>query len=200
MKFILLMFPFLCVGCASGAPNDLRLESAQVVRLSDVPDAWKSAQRDQTLQKAEIRLLRVSFTSKLDIVEFAKSRTIHISYEAKSCKSGTEIGPVVFGIPYLRVGDKSLETAVYSELPNLEKFRAKDGRISYNVLVPLAHQALGRFAPSFSISDKKSLPFFDPRSLKSGLCIGLTGGAMWMGSSFKSNYVFVPMGSILEQM
>lgn len=200
MKFIAWMFPLLCLGCASGGPKDLRLEATQVVRLSAVPDAWTAAQRNKTLEKDDIKLLKVSFTSKLDIVEFAKLHTVHISYEARSCKSETETGAVVFGIPYVRVGDRSLETAVYFALPNLEKFRAEDGRITYNVLVPLASEALAPFTPNMSGADRKTLPFFDPGSRQSGLCIGLTGGGMWMGSSFKSNLVVVPEGNILEKV
>ena len=201
LKGVIGIFAFGLVGCQSVEPKDLRLESVRIVRLADVPDAWPWAQRRSDTQQEKIMLLNVGFSSKTDIVKFAKKKSFHISYIAGLCSAGTDIvaSEEVFSIPYLRVGDKNLESGLGYVHQNLEAARRKDGRLLYEVFVPVADAELKRvYGKGLSIAGKRAVPLFDYFTTRKDLCIQLVGGAMWSGGSFSSNVIRIPHETVVR--
>jgi hypothetical protein len=182
-------------------PKDLRLESVRIVRLADVPDVWPWAQRRSDTQQEKIMLLNVGFSSATDIVKFANEKSFHISYIAGLCSAGTDIvtSEKVFAIPYLRIDGKNLESGLGYAPQDLEAVRRKDGRLLYEVLVPIADAGLKRvYGKGTSIGGKQAVPLFDYSTTRKDLCIQLVGGAMWSGGSFSSNVVRIPHETVVR--
>lgn len=201
LKGLLGTVAFGLVGCQSVEPKDLRVESVRIVRLADVPDAWPGVQQKNDTLQEKIMMLNVGFSSKTDIVKVAKEKSFHISYIAGLCAAGIDkvAGEEVFSIPYLRIGGKNLETGLGYADQDLEAVRRQDGRLLYEVFVPLAGAELKRvYGNGISIAGKSVVPLFEYSMTNKDLCIQLVGGAMWTGGSFSSNVIRVPHATVVR--
>ncbi|MDM5177715.1 hypothetical protein PO883_10980 [Massilia sp. DJPM01] len=197
MRYVLFIACLMLAGCGT-APLDLRLEKVELIKLSDVPDAWRSVRDESGAARSDIALVKLTVSTTLDIVKSAKKHALHFSHQAFLCKPGEALGTEVFAIPYLRADNMSLETAVYFEkFANLEHLRESNGRIAYTALIPLDGDVL-RWRQKSVIPDRNTRRVFDPQTARTDLCWRITGGAMWTGSYVESNIVTVPTESMLQ--
>jgi hypothetical protein len=179
----------ILLSCRPPAPADLRLESVETVKLSDLSNAWGAVQLRRDAKSDEIQLLKINFSSKHDLLDLAKTNTLHLSYRAYTCdKSGEEAA--LFVLSDLRIGDISAGGGVSAKISDLERFRSQGGRLTYHVLVPLAGDELTRIFGGVSVPDH--IPFLNPRLLHGDICLQMTAAGMSPGSVLRSNVVRVP--------
>lgn len=180
----------LLFGCRTTAPQDLRFESVDRVKLSEMPGVWNAVQSRSNARSDAVTLLKINFSSKFDFVKLAKAETLHVSYRAFTCVSNNAQGSAWFVLPDLRIKDFSAGGGVYSAVPDLEQFRDSNGRFTYHVLIPIAGEELTRIFGNGTAPGQT--PYFNPSATHDDICLQVIAAAMWFGATFQSNVVRVP--------
>jgi hypothetical protein len=187
MPTYFLLFALL-LGCQTTDPHDLRFESVESVRLSELPRVWNAVQARSDAKTAAITLLKINFSSQFDFVKLAKADTLHVSYRAFRCGNGSVQGLALFVLPDLRI--KNLSTGGgYAETSDLERFRESNGRFTYHVLMPIAGDELNRLFGNGTVPGQA--PYFNPSPPLSDICLQVVAAAMWFGTTLQSKFVRV---------
>lgn len=201
---IKLLFFFVLIltlaSCQITTPADLQLESLSIVRIADEPQLLPWLNANEKIDRNKIKVLKVAFSSETDIVKFAKSNKYHVGYKAYLCDN-KNMKTEIYSPAYLRAGNESLGDAIYLSRSDLENLRGGNGRITYFAVIALAGVEINSVYPKpVMTSDSSYLPIYDYQKHISDICIQLSGGAMWVGSTFSSNVFVVPRTAILKTL
>lgn len=189
---------FSLVACHTLEPSDMRLEMLNIVRLSDMPGLWSWAHQRNDIKPNEISLLKVTFSSELDLVKFAKTNSYNISYNLSACNAkGGLSGGGVFSIPYVRIAGESIGSGLGFGRPSLES-RRENGRFNYEIFIPLHSDELSRIYGSGLVISEEKMPLYNYSRDRNDLCFELVGAKMWFGASFSSNVIRISHESILK--
>lgn len=180
----------LLVGCRTTTPQDLRFESIDKVKLSELPGVWNAIQSRSNARSDAVTFLKINFSSQFDFVKLAKADTLHISYRAFTCGSGNAQGSALFVLPDLRIKNFSAGGGAYSEASDLERFRDSNGRFTYHVLMPIAGEEITRIFGKGIVPGQT--PYFNPSAPHADICLQVVAATMWFGPTLRSNVVRVP--------
>jgi hypothetical protein len=184
------LLPVVLLGACRNDPQDLRFESIDSVRLSELPGVWNAVQSRRDANSAAVAVLKINFSSESDFVKLAKAETLHVSFRAFACGGENDQGSRLFVIPDLRIKDFSVGDGVYTKTPDLERFRDSDGRLTYHVLMPVAGGELTRLFGSAAVAG--DTPYLDLSAPHTDICLQVVAAAMWFGPALTSNLIRVP--------
>lgn len=182
--------------CQTTDPKDLQLESLGAAKLSELPGVWNAVQARSDVRSGAITLLKIHFSSKSDFVKLSKADALHFSYRMFACEAGNLQGPPFFVLPDLRIRGDSVEIGPYLAYPDLERFRGSNGRLNYEVLMPIAGVELNRLFGSSVISGQPT--YFNPSAYRGDICLQVTAAAMWFGHTLESNVMRIPALEIVR--
>ncbi len=133
-KIFLLQLIICLAGCKAGNPIEIKAHSVEIVRLSTAGNVWGSVQGAQNPQKDLIRLVKLNFSSKHDLLKLARPQSMHYSLAATHCDSDGKALAPLFTLPGVRVENFSIDAAISGPVADLEKYRGNEGSIIYNVV------------------------------------------------------------------
>lgn len=183
--------------CRNTAPQDLKLESVNTIKLSDLPGGvWSAVQSRNDARGDAVSLFKINFSSQFDFVKLAKADGLNISYRAFKCGDESIENQPLFVIPDLRINDFSLEGGAYSGISELERFRDSNGRLTYNLLMPIAGDELKRLFGNDATPGK--VPYFNPHEPRADICLQVVAAAMWFGRTMQSNVMRVSAPKLID--
>lgn len=206
------LIPAILLGaCQTTDLHDLRLDSINMVKLSEIRGAWTAVEARRGAKTESIILLKINFSSQYDFVKLAKAKTLHLSYSAFTCdkdkvsrgKNEKENGnrnknKKLFVLPDLRIKNFSVGSGTYSEFPDLERFRDQAGRLTYSILMPIAGDEINRLFGKGLAQGQTS--FFTPSAPPDDICMQVTAAPMWFGAALQSNVVRIPAEDFSKQI